>query len=162
MVALAAPSMVSPRAREILPLVESFHAVLKLSLARVQPALADEGITMGQFWALHTLSSHGAASVSMIARYLGVSAPTVCGNLDQLEAGGLVRRTRSVKDRREVELSVTPRGRRVEGRLWDAIGRVMIEAARDLPAADLAVASRVFRAIADGLKEPSPAVRRAA
>jgi DNA-binding MarR family transcriptional regulator len=111
---------------------------------------------MGQFWAIHTVSSLEAASVSTVARYLGVSAPTVCANLDQLEAAGLVRRHRSERDRRAVELSLTPRGRRVETRVWDAITRVMAKAARRSSPTDVAAAVRVFREITLELEPTGP------
>jgi len=102
---------------------------------------------MGQFWAIHTVSSLQGASVSTVARYLGVSAPTVCGNIDQLEDAGLVRRHRSERDRRAVELSLTPRGRKVEARIWSEIAGVMAEAARGLPETDVAASVRVFTAV---------------
>ena len=102
---------------------------------------------MGQFWAIHTVSSLQGASVSTVARHLGVSAPTVCANIDQLEDAGLVRRHRSERDRRAVELSLTPRGRKVEARVWSEVAGVMAEAARGLPAADVAASVRVFTAV---------------
>ncbi len=130
---------------DVARLVELLHEVLRSSFHHLHPTLAKEGITMGQFWAIHTVSGRTTASVSSVARSLGVSAPTVCANLDQLEARGLVRRHRSDRDRRAVELSLTPRGRAVEGRVWGEITQVMSEAADGLPAADVASAVRVFR-----------------
>jgi DNA-binding MarR family transcriptional regulator len=44
-----------------------------------------------------------------------------------------------------VEVSLTPKGRRVEARVWARIGRRIAEAASDLPTDDLAAAIRVFR-----------------
>ncbi len=136
----------------ILRLIDLVHEVLKSSLRQLHPTLAKEGITLGQFWAIHTVSSLQAASVSTVARYLGVSAPTVCSNIDQLEAAGLVRRDRSERDRRSVELSLTARGRKVEARVWSEIGRVMSEAGRGLPEADLAASVRVFEQVARRLE----------
>jgi len=126
-------------------LVASVHEVMRSILHRIHPALEAEGISMGQFWALHLVSSLRAASVSTVARHLSVSAPTVCANVDQLEAAGLVTRHRSERDRRAVDLSLTPKGRRVESRVWARIGRVMAGAAEELPPEDVATAVRVFR-----------------
>ena len=100
---------------------------------------------MGQFWSLHLVSSLGSASVSTVARHLAISAPTVCGNVDTLEAAGLITRHRSERDRRAVELSLTPKGRRVEARIWARIGQLVADAGGALPSEDLATAVRVFR-----------------
>ena len=147
MVAMAPIVERSSEANDVVQLVDLVHNLLRATLHHLHPTLAKEGITMGQFWAIHLVSSLEAASVSSVARHLGVSAPTVCANIDQLEAAGLVRRHRSERDRRAVELSLTPRGRKVEARVWGEVARVMSEAARGLPGADLAAAVRVFRAV---------------
>ncbi|MGD0587789.1 MAG: MarR family transcriptional regulator [Thermoplasmata archaeon] len=132
-------------------LVNSVHEVMRSVLHRVHPALEAEGISMGQFWALHLVSSLRSASVSSVARHLSVSAPSVCANVDQLEAAGLVTRQRSVRDRRAVNLSLTPKGRKVEARLWARIGGLMVEAAEDLPPQDVTTAVRVFRELSGRL-----------
>lgn len=147
-----------PGSKPILVLVDLIHELLRSTLLRLQPSLADEGITMGQFWALHNISSGEAPSLRTLARHLGVSSPTVCANIDMLEDAGLVRRARSEKDRRTVELSLTPRGRRAEARIWGEIAHLMSDAAVSLPEKDLLVAVRVFREITDGLA-PAPTAR---
>ena len=147
------PKLESRRATaEVAELIDLVHEVLQGSLQKLHPTLAKEGITMGQFWAIHTVSSLEAASLSTVARYLGVSSPTACANIDQLEQGGLVRRQRSARDRRAVELSLTSRGRKVETRVWAEIGRVMYQAGRDLDPEDVAASVRVFRKVAQRLK----------
>ncbi|MGP8072077.1 MAG: MarR family winged helix-turn-helix transcriptional regulator [Thermoplasmata archaeon] len=156
-VVLARPKPASP---SILPLVELVQEVIRASLQRTHPVLAEEEITMGQFWALHSISSLEAASLSTVARYLGLTTPTVCANIDGLEAAGLVRRARSERDRRSVELSLTPRGRKVEARVWQDIAHVMADAARDVSDADLVASVRVFREIAARLAAPSRPRRR--
>jgi MarR family transcriptional regulator, organic hydroperoxide resistance regulator len=138
-------------------LVGSVHEVFRAVLRRAHPTLEAEGISMGQFWALHLVSSLRSASLSTVARHLSVSAPTVCSKVDQLEAAGLILRHRSQRDHRTVELSLTPKGRRVEARIWSRIGRTMAEAIEEMPRGDVATAVRVFRELSvrlDGL-EPS-------
>jgi DNA-binding MarR family transcriptional regulator len=150
------------RTQAMLTLVETVHRVVKASLHRVQPTLSSEGITMGQFWALHTVSGLDSASLNTVARSLGVSSPTLCASLDQLEESGLIRRTRSAKDRRAIELSLTARGRRVEARIWEEVARVMSAAGKDVAPADVASAQRVFSHLADRLKVGSASGRRSA
>jgi DNA-binding MarR family transcriptional regulator len=133
-------------------LIDLVHEVLQGSLRQLHPTLAKEGITMGQFWAIRTVSSLETASLSTVARYLGVSPPAVCASIDELVAAGLVHRQRSERDRRAVELSLTPRGRKVETRVWREIARVMSDAGRGLDAEDVAAAVRVFREVARRLE----------
>jgi DNA-binding MarR family transcriptional regulator len=135
-------------------MVNLMRGVMRCSFQALHPTLADEGITKGQFWALHVVSSLEAASLSTVARSLGVSPPTACSDIDQLEAAGLVERHRSKTDRRAVHLALTPRGRKVERRVWGQIGRLMSDAARDLTAADVATTVRVFQEIYDRLSPP--------
>ncbi len=128
-------------------LVNAVHEVMGAMLRRAAPSLEDQGITMGQFWALHLVSSLGRTSLTAVARHLSVAPPTVCAKVDDLVRAGLVARHRSEKDRRTVELSLTPAGRRVEAHVWRAIGRVMNAATVDLSREDVATASRVFEEI---------------
>jgi DNA-binding MarR family transcriptional regulator len=135
-------------------LVSAVHDLMGSVLRRLAPALEQEGITMGQFWTLHVVSSLGQTSLTSMARQLSVAPPTVCGNIDLLVRAGLVSRHRSERDRRAVELSLTPAGRKVEARLWRAVAQVMGSASGDLPRADVATAARLFREIRVRLDGP--------
>ena len=135
-------------------LVNSVHDVMKSVLRRAHPTLEEAGISMGQFWTLHLISSLGSVQMSTVARHLALSAPTVCAKVDELEDAGLVVRQRSERDRRAVELSVTAKGRRVEARVWAGIGGLMGEAARELPPGDVATAVRVFQELHRRLDSP--------
>jgi len=157
MVATAALVRRRPPSRDADELVESVHDALRLVLHRVHPTLEGEGISMGQFWALHLVSSLRTASLSTVARHLSVSAPSACASVDSLEAQGLVTRSRSERDRRAVSLALTAKGHRVETRVWSRIGQLMAEAAEELPAEDVATAVRVFRELNRRLDPVPPA-----
>jgi MarR family transcriptional regulator, organic hydroperoxide resistance regulator len=143
-------------------LVTAVHEVMGSVLRRLTPALESEGITMGQFWALKSVSSLGRTSLTSMARQLAIAPPTVCGNVDLLVKAGLVARHRSQRDRRAVELSLTPAGRRVEARVWRAVAQVMAPATAELAPGDVATATRVFRAIRAHLDDADPAAAREA
>ncbi len=143
-------------------LVGSVHEVMGALLRRVAPTLEDEGITMGQFWALHLVSSLGQTSLTAVARHLSVAPPTVCANVDHLVRAGFVARHRSERDRRAVDLTLTPAGRRLEARIWRAIGEVMRPAASDLRPEDVATATRVFRDLRTRLDGPTVGPHREA
>ena len=136
-------------------LVTSVHDLLRTVVRRMQPTLEEEGISMGQFWGLHAVSSFGPASVNSVAHRLLVSAPTACANMDTLVRAGLLERRRSSSDRRVVQLALTAKGRESEARIWRAIARTMDDATRGLSRSDLAAAERVFRAVVDRLEPPT-------
>lgn len=137
-------------------LIDGVHEIMRSVLRSLQPALESEGISIGQFWALHLVSSLPSASPSAVARYLAVSPPTVCANVDQLEAAGFLVRHRSRTDRRAVDLSLTPKGQRVEARIWKRIERLITDASRDLAPEDLGATIRVFRELNRRLSPNSP------
>jgi DNA-binding MarR family transcriptional regulator len=139
-------------------LVDSVHLVMKSMFRRASPALQAEKISMAQFWALHMISSIDAAPLSTVARGLGVSLPTLCAKVDELEDGGLVARQRSKTDRRVVEVSLTPKGRRAEARIWTSFGEEMNAAVAGLPRADVATTIRVFQSIHRKLEGGVPAL----
>jgi DNA-binding MarR family transcriptional regulator len=120
---------------------------MKLMVRRASPALQAEKISMAQFWALHMISSIDVAPLGSVARRLGVSLPTFCAKVDELEEAGLVARQRSKTDRRVVELSLTPKGRRAEARVWTWIGEQMTAAVRELSREDVMTTIRVFETI---------------
>jgi DNA-binding MarR family transcriptional regulator len=103
-----------------------------------------EGISKPQFLAMHVLTGTSVASVSTVARHLAVSAPTACVTVDQLEAAGLVEKHRSSRDHRTVEVSLTPKGRKAEARVWASIGRRISNAASGMSADDLATTVRLL------------------
>jgi DNA-binding MarR family transcriptional regulator len=158
---------VSPAARMVDAgpegLAGSVHDVMRSILRRLQPALEAEGISMGQFWGLHAISTLGPSSVNSVAHQLMVAPPTACANVDTLERAGLIERRRSVEDRRVVEVALTRKGRETEARIWRAIGEAMRHGTRDLPPGEIAVAARVFRHVVERLESDGrPALRGAA
>lgn len=140
------------------PLVNSVLEVVRSMNHDLHPALEAEGLSKGEYWALHLVSSLESASISTVARHLALSAPTVCENVDGLEAKGLLVRHRSARDRRTVDLAVTAKGRRVEDRIWPRVNASVARAIVGISREDLATATRVFEQIARHLQPEASAV----
>jgi DNA-binding MarR family transcriptional regulator len=134
-----------------------FHDIFRSSVHQLRPILQEQGVTMSQFLTLHVVSNLKVASVGEVAGRLGVSPPAVSVSVDPLEAAGLVSRRRSVRDARTVALVATPRGRKVDARIWARTAQVMASSVQGLSDADLATAVNVFEQIARRL-EPDTAV----
>lgn len=71
---------------------------------------AEHKITAPQLVCLNEVSTHPKVSVSELARYVHLSPSTVVGIIDRLEDKGLVEKVRNDKDRRRVNISITPKG----------------------------------------------------
>ena len=129
-------------------LAESIHGLMRGVLHQLQPTLEHEELTMGRFWVLHLISSLDAPTLTRVSRHLAVSGPATCAVLDGLESSGLISRRRSERDRRVVELVLTPSGRRAEAAVWRAIGRALAAAAEGIPSAELRTTAATLTTIA--------------
>ena len=93
-------------ANELRPLLLQLNRHLRRELAPL-------GITAGQAALLHAIRTNPGIGVRELAVREGMSAPGMTANLARLESAGLVRRTRSARDRRRVDLDLTEKGVRV-------------------------------------------------
>lgn len=143
-------------------LVNSVQDVMRAVTHELHPVLEAEGLSKGEYWALHLVASLEAASVSSVARHLLLSAPTVCVSVDRLEAKGLLTRHRSARDRRAVDLTISAKGRRTEARVWNRVNEIVSRGSAGLPPEDLAAATRVFRQLARNLLPETATVPEAA
>ena len=83
------------------------HAIKKA----YRPLLEDLGLTYPQYLILIVLWKTDALKVSEIGERLNLDSGTLTPVLKRLEAAGIVRRTRRLKDEREVEIGLTAAGR---------------------------------------------------
>ncbi|MCC8338961.1 MarR family transcriptional regulator [Streptomyces sp. R1] len=72
--------------------------------------LKDLGLTYPQYLVMLALWEDGELQVKTLGRLLRLDSGTLSPLLKRLEAGGLVRRERSVADERSVTVSLTPAG----------------------------------------------------
>lgn len=120
---MAAPgrSPVPARASPDPALVEQVPRALRRAnqalSARLRVTLRREGLPFSRFAILRLLVACGPTTSKRLALALGVTTPNMPALIAGLEAEGLVRRDRNRTDRREIEVRVTAKGRRVVGRL---------------------------------------------
>jgi DNA-binding MarR family transcriptional regulator len=92
-------------------LAEELRPVL-LRLARnLRKETEALGVTSHQVTLLWLVRSMPGLSLRELAEQEGISAPSMSGHVDRLEAAGLLRRVRSNDDRRRVGLELTREGR---------------------------------------------------
>jgi DNA-binding MarR family transcriptional regulator len=91
-------------------LVRRLYAIFS---ARLESSFADHGFTLMQWGVLMHLRDGLARTASDIAIAFQHDSGALTRVLDHLEEGGYLRRRRSMRDRRVVELELTPEGRQV-------------------------------------------------
>jgi DNA-binding MarR family transcriptional regulator len=102
--------------------------------ARLEQALAREGLKMWEFKTLHILRRGGPpfqASATDLAAALSLSPAAMTKRLDNLEAGGLLRRRHDDADRRRVLIRLTDAGLRA----WENAISVQDQVEKQLVAA---------------------------
>ena len=83
--------------------------------------LAEAGGSLPVWLILSTLRGQAHASQHDLARAIGIEGPTLTRHLDQLEAGGLVRRVPHPDDRRAVLVEPTEAGVELHARLLEVV-----------------------------------------
>ena len=123
-------------------------------VARVEPMLAAEGLTMTQFGVLEALLHRGPLTHRELGRKVLTSAGNMTDVVDKLEARGLVQRIRDAGDRRLVRVELTETGRAT-------ISALFLRHARDIAAAMSGLASSDLEALGDLLRSLGTAAARA-
>ncbi|GFE60718.1 MarR family winged helix-turn-helix transcriptional regulator [Geobacter sp. AOG2] len=91
-------------------IIDNLRRVFQVVNEQSKRAEHETGLTGPQLWAIKVMSEIAPIKLSDLARKMYLHPATVVGIIDRLEARGLVERTRSTKDRRVVELALTPLG----------------------------------------------------
>ncbi|HLI31546.1 MAG TPA: MarR family transcriptional regulator [Solirubrobacteraceae bacterium] len=110
-------------------------------------------LSLSQYYLLLPLLGEDALPLGRLAAAAGISAPTVTRMIDCLEADGLVARTRSLRDRRTIMLSLTKRGEERLRARRRSLARRRKKLYERLDPAERASASRLLRHLAELLEE---------
>jgi len=106
-------------------------------------------LTAPQLVCLLTVAERGPVTATELARSVHLSASTLVGILDRLEAKSLIRRARGSDDRRVVHVEATPRGRSVSRRAPSPLQDGLASALRRLPRGEQATIADSLSRIVD-------------
>lgn len=122
---------------------------LRRILRRVELSSADleqaHAITQPQLVCLRAIAAAGTCTQSDLSRAVHLSASTLVGVIDRLEAKGLVTRTRDQEDRRRVFLAASEAGRAKAAIAPEPLHQRVAQALAELPPAER---RRIERALA--------------
>ena len=82
--------------------------------AAYRPILSELNLTYPQYLALLVLWEEGRVTVGRLGERLQLDSGTLSPLLKRLEVNGFIRRERSQHDERQVEVTLTPAGRKLE------------------------------------------------
>jgi DNA-binding MarR family transcriptional regulator len=108
-----------------------------------------KGLSVPQFRTLVQLRRCPSASLSLISESLGSSAPTTSRIVSGLVSKGLIVRTTCSRDRRQVSLQLTARGRAVIDAAWIGTQDVIAEKLSVLSRSQLVVLARSFALLSE-------------
>lgn len=111
------------------------HAASRAMTAVYRPILEDLGLTYPQYLVMVLLWEEEPRLVKELGRAMDLDSGTLSPLLKRLAAAGLVQRTRSTQDEREVDVTLTEKGWSLEGRARSV--RHSIECATGLSEAEI-------------------------
>jgi DNA-binding MarR family transcriptional regulator len=94
-------------------IMQSLRRIIKSLQDYSQTVCSHFGITGPQLWALKTISKRGNLSLGELSEEMCLHPSTVTGVVDRLEKKGYVVRDRTEKDRRVINVQLTPKGKSI-------------------------------------------------
>jgi DNA-binding MarR family transcriptional regulator len=98
-------------AKMVADIIDNLRRVFQVINEQSKKVERETGLTGPQLWAIKLIAESAPIKVSVLARRMYLHPATVVGILDRLEGHGLVTRTRSLEDRRVVEIELTDKGK---------------------------------------------------
>lgn len=135
------------KADEISEVIDNLRRSIKAINEYSKNAEKETGLTGPQLWAIKIAAKSAPIKVSDLAHQMYLHPATVVGILDRLEAKGLVQRTRSLKDRRVVEINLTVQGGVVVGQAPEVAQGMLVQGLEALSRETLSHVSEGMREI---------------
>ncbi|MEU9392195.1 MarR family transcriptional regulator [Streptomyces sp. NPDC048324] len=110
----------------------SLHAASRAFGGLYRVVLKDLGLTYPQYLVMLVLWEHGDLPVKKLGEHLRLDSGTLSPLLKRLEAAGLVRRERSARDERSVEVRLTEEGSALRERALEVPRRIVTATSFDV------------------------------
>ncbi len=89
---------------------------LKIHAERLKndlPGAKRHDLTVTQHYAIMTIGEHGPLTIKALSQLLGISPPSASSMVDKLVSKGILTRRQSQKDRRKVNVDISPAASKV-------------------------------------------------
>jgi DNA-binding MarR family transcriptional regulator len=128
-------------AKTVAEIIDNIRRVFQVVNEYSKKAERETGLTGPQLWAIKVISEDAPIKVSDLARRMYLHPATVVGILDRLEARGLASRTRSLVDRRVVEIELTEKGKDLVVQAPEVAQGLLVKGLETLPGVKLKLIS---------------------
>lgn len=122
-----------PKESYDLRILQSLHRIIRAIDIQSHKLSHLHNITGPQLGCLLAVKENGPLTSGNVAKKIYLSPSTVVGIIDRLEKKGLVARTRDSKDRRQVYISITPKGEKLIADTPSLMQDTLAEAIVQLP-----------------------------
>ncbi|MBE0626554.1 MAG: MarR family transcriptional regulator [Burkholderiales bacterium] len=129
----AAYTATTPAQNKRLEVLKQFRVLLRSIKRHYQWVEQECGMSGAQLWAMAEIAGAPGIKVSDLARQLGVHLSTASNMLRRLEELGLVKRVRTGRDHRVVQLQLSAKGAKLLQRAPRPLVGILQQALADLP-----------------------------
>jgi len=141
------------------PILETFVFLYTESRRAMKDLAREHGLTGPQVTVLKLLEGVGDLSLSELSERIQARNSTITGIVDRMQRDGLVLRRRSERDRRVIEIVLTPHGQTLARAIPVQPMQMFASALRSLPREDREALRRILRSMSDhvrALNEDAP------
>lgn len=139
-------------------IIDDIRRVFQVLTEQSKRAESETNLTSSQLWVIKILRETSPVKVSDLAHRMYLHPATMVGLLDRLEAKGLVKRTRSEKDRRVVHIDLTDQGLELETHSPEVVQSLLVKGLEKLTGQKLAAISEGLALVVNilGVKDVPP------
>jgi DNA-binding MarR family transcriptional regulator len=130
--------------KKILGIMQSLRRIIKSLQNYSSKVYSHFGITGPQLWVIKTIYQDGSLPLGELSKRMYLHPSTITATVDRLEKRGYVLRNRVEKDRRIINVQLTPKGNRLAKRAPKPIQGKMIYGLRKLKKDEL---SLIYRSV---------------
>lgn len=138
--------------QDVDPILETFVFLYTESRRATKDVAREHGLTGPQVTVLKLLEGVGDLSLSELSDRIQARNSTITGIVDRMQRDGLVVRRRSDRDRRVIEIVLTPRGKTLAKAIPVQPMQMFASALRSLSPEDREALRRILRAMSDHVR----------
>lgn len=132
-------SVVRARASDdVMKVLKEFRVIFKSVKRHFQWMERQTGVSGAQLWAVSAVVAEPGIRVTELGRAMAIHQSTTSNLVERLVQGGLVRRERSARDQRVVQLYATAKGTRLVKKAPGAVRGVLVDALEKMENKELA------------------------
>lgn len=133
--------MMKLKQKAVAEIIDDIRRIIQVTTEQSRKVELVTGLTGPQLWVVKILKDASPLKVSDLASRMYLHPATMVGLLDRLEGKGLVKRTRSLTDRRVVHIDLTESGRELVKKSPEVVQSLLVNGLKVLNGQELKLIS---------------------